>query len=279
MEKKGNKYKENIPACFVENAINTYPVSKLMPVAKLVCGSDYEVRFYHDKKHPLYFHNQEALRRALLRCFAMEEFDYRKTIIQGLNLKEAWTRKCAEKYVVYAEDHCLEIAGHVNDCFDKKKDWIREELLTGIRGLLEPVPAHFVWYRGGCPYDFSGELRKDGLVDLDQTVSDFLEHEYTGGSIATYESGCGLQWMTYGDGISYDTLEFAENIMQEGIREFLEGEFGEEIPQDVFEEVINTVHDCIYDECVACNFFFWEGAVEFAGIGEMTLSEVVKKEK
>ena len=30
------------------NAINTFPISKLMPAAKLVCSTDYAVRFYLD---------------------------------------------------------------------------------------------------------------------------------------------------------------------------------------------------------------------------------------
>lgn len=68
------------------NAINTFPISKLMPAAKLVCSTDYAVRFYNNKNHPKFYRNQEAFRHALRRCVAFNAFNHKETLIQMLDL-------------------------------------------------------------------------------------------------------------------------------------------------------------------------------------------------
>ena len=87
MGKPGRKWKESVPMDQVVEAINTYPISKLMPVAKLVCSSDYAVCFYNNKNHPKFYRNEEAFRKALRRCLHMGAFEHRTTIIEMLDLK------------------------------------------------------------------------------------------------------------------------------------------------------------------------------------------------
>lgn len=86
MGQRGRKYKEDVPADFVIEKINTMPINKLMPVAKIVCGTDYAVSHYQNKNHPKFYHNQEAFRKAMRRCFAIGAFEHRSTIVDDCSL-------------------------------------------------------------------------------------------------------------------------------------------------------------------------------------------------
>ena len=157
---------------------------------------------------------------------------------------------------------------------------IREQLLESLAAMLNPIPTHYEWHSNDCPYDYSGELYEDGKVSLEQTVSEFLENEYTGASRATYVSHYGLSYNTYGDSLSDDTLEIGCSIMTDGIKDFVQRNAG--IPCERFsrEEFFDIKTECnefdpIYDECRASDFFWATAAVEFAGIDKMTLKEVL----
>lgn len=146
--------------------------------------------------------------------------------------------------------------------------------------IYEKEKAHYEWRSNDCPYDYSGELYEDGKVSLEQTVSEFLESEYTGASRATYVSHYGLSYNTYGDSLSDDTLEIGCSIMTDGIKDFVQRNAG--IPCERFscEEFFDIKTECnefdpIYDECRASDFFWATAAVEFAGIDKMTLKEVL----
>ena len=87
MGRKGRKWKETVPMQVVIDAINTKPIKELLPAAKVVCGSDYAVRFYNNKNHPGFYKNEEAFRKALRRCVAIGAFDHRATIVRMLDLE------------------------------------------------------------------------------------------------------------------------------------------------------------------------------------------------
>ena len=168
----------------------------------------------------------------------------------------------------------------MNSLFLAQKDVIREQLLESLAAMLNPIPTHYEWRSNDCPYDYSGELYEDGKVSLEQTVSEFLESEYTGASRATYVSHYGLSYNTYGDSLSDDTLEIGCSIMTDGIKNFVQRNAG--IPCERFsrEEFFDIKTECnefdpIYDECRASDFFWATAAVEFAGIDKMTLKEVL----
>lgn len=87
---KNKDQEECIPFAFVINAINTMPIYKLKPVARLVCGTDYAVRFYDNPKHPKFYHKQDPFRKALRRCYTIGAFDHRETIVRMLELEEEY---------------------------------------------------------------------------------------------------------------------------------------------------------------------------------------------
>lgn len=63
---------------------------------------------------------------------------------------------------------------------------------------------HMLTHEYDPPWDSSGltetmQVSSHRLLDLYDTLMSWLENEYTGQSTATFSSGCGLYWETYGD--------------------------------------------------------------------------------
>ena len=85
MGKSGCKWKESVSMETVIQAINISPINSLLPIAKVVCGSDYSVRYYNNKNHPIFYHNDEGVRKALRRCLSIGAFNHRETIIRMLD--------------------------------------------------------------------------------------------------------------------------------------------------------------------------------------------------
>ena len=127
------------------------------------------------------------------------------------------------------KDHTEEIAKKINEQFELEKESIKEQLLDEIKGYITPVPSHYEWTRGDCPYDDSGELYVDGLVSLDQTIAEFLENEYTGEKEATYESHRGFYYECYGDKLCYVTQDIEGEILRKVTRKYLEELFGKSL--------------------------------------------------
>lgn len=101
-----------------------------------------------------------------------------------------------EKYLGYIEDNLDEVAEKVTRIFDERKKGLAATLCGMLRNAVS-CATHYEWRRGDCPYDTSGELKDCGDIDLNISIADFLEEEYTGGTKATYVSGHGLSYETY----------------------------------------------------------------------------------
>ena len=185
------------------------------------------------------------------------------------------------KYAGYVNSHVDEIAEYVNECFEQSKEFIKAKLIRQIRDELSPIPVHYELKYVYDPYDHSGILVEDGYISLDQTIGEFLENEYSGNKEATYESGRGWNYLTYNDEISYDTLDMASDIMFSAIRRHIENHFDKNISDDDFTDIHDSCRDFdeIYENCKAFDFFNSMGAVEFAGIENMLLKDIVRKGK
>lgn len=189
-----------------------------------------------------------------------------------------------EKHVVDNEDSIIEYVEHnakkialqINEDFERQKDKIREELMTIIENWLSPIPIHYEWEDDGCPYDSSGIIVVDGLITLDQTISEFLANEYTGYCEATYMSGQGFNYETFGEKLSYETLRIGFDIMICTIKRCLETHFKIKLTEEDLREIQSSCNefDDIYDECFTSYFFWYETAIEFAGIGNIKLNEI-----
>lgn len=179
-------------------------------------------------------------------------------------------------YVEYVNSNESKIAKHVNDRFEASKDFIRRELISAIKKYLTPIPVHYDWQQDRNPYDISGKIVKNRYVSLDQTIDSFLANEYSGNTEATYISGMGLRYNTYGDELCYVTMDIAANIMRSEIKENIENHFDVSLSDEDFEYIEDScgAFDPIYDECLACDFFDYEPAVKFVSIGGIKLTEI-----
>lgn len=175
----------------------------------------------------------------------------------------------------YIEDNCEEIAEKVDEYFVWSKGTIWKKVIAEIKSYLESTPEHYDWEPSKCTYDCSGKIVKNGKVDLNQTISEFLENERTGAKEATYISGCGYDYPTYGDDLSELTRDIGHDLLIECIRDTLDAALPIDISED---DIINAYYDNVYDNCIANEFFFWEGAIEFLNIGNVKLSDLVAKE-
>lgn len=181
------------------------------------------------------------------------------------------------KYVEFVNDNIEQIAEYVNQSFEQSKEFIRTKLIRLIRAYLADKPIHYIKEDDGNPYDCSGILVKDGYVSFDQTVIDFLQEEYTGDKEPTYISGMGWHYNTYADDLSYDTINIAYEIMLSAIRRYIENEFTVILSESEFDNIKTACRDFddIYDICIAFDFFYGEPAVEFCGISDMKLSDLM----
>lgn len=170
------------------------------------------------------------------------------------------------RYEKYIEAHAEEIAQLVNQDFENNKDELKIKVLHIIWGYIHPVPPHYIWVNS-CPYDIFGELKKDGMIDLNQTIAEFLEHEYTGNvnSSATYVSACKINWDTYGDRLGFD--------LQKRTEECLKFAFPD-ITNEEIEYAFNKKLDNVYGLSYVSDFFFYEKAIEFLGIGDVLLKDL-----
>ena len=103
-----------------------------------------------------------------------------------------------QQYTNYVNFHVEEIARCVDARFEKNKCQIKSKIVKEIKRYMTPLPVHFEIKRDNNPFDCSGILVEDGDITLNQTVTDFLQNEYTGNKTATYMSGMGWSYDTYG---------------------------------------------------------------------------------
>jgi len=64
----------------ITEVINDLPVKTLLRIGKRVCHSDYAVRFYNNKQHPQFYHNQEALKCSIRRAWGVGAFNHKEQI-------------------------------------------------------------------------------------------------------------------------------------------------------------------------------------------------------
>ena len=88
-----------------------------------------------------------------------------------------------------------------------------------------------------------------------------------------------MSYDTYGDRLSQFTLEIAGEYMHQIIKSIIEDRFNVSLSED---DMFTIIDDCddfepIYDACIAYEFFWWEGPIDFCDIGEMKLADIAKK--
>lgn len=205
------------------------------------------------------------------------EHDEKRIILKDA----AYYNEKTAQYIDYMVDHFEEICKAIDDAFEKRKP----EIIERLSGLLSAELGdgnltHYEWYKDDCYWDDSGNVREDGLVDLDQTVEEFL-HELTGTWIATFESHHGKSYDRYSDSFSYDTLDLGEEIMSDAILQCLSKAFpGKEWDdENLLDGIRDVMHDPFYNNTRTYEFFDAEGAFDFAGLMDKPLTDFVSERK
>lgn len=182
-------------------------------------------------------------------------------------------------YIEYINSNTESIANYVNSCFELSKDFLKVKLIRKIREYIDPLPIHYIKKFDGNPYDCSGIIVENGIINPNQTVKEFLENEYSGNKEATYISGMGWNYNTYGDELHYYTIELAADIMFPAIRRYIETTFSINLSEDDFERIKESCgeFDEIYDSCIASDFFSEYSAIEFVGIENIKLTKIIQK--
>ena len=100
---------------------------------------------------------------------------------------------------------------------------LKEKLKENIAKGVEEYKTHqaYEWERGDCPYDCSGELHKI----YNKTIGDVYDNDidilqaYTGNWEATYESGCGMNYLTVADEMTYDLRDIYDVYTDKFVKE------------------------------------------------------------
>lgn len=182
-------------------------------------------------------------------------------------------------YAKYVYSNTESIVKLINNNFEKSKEFIKTKLINTLREFLDPIPKHYDWKVDNNPFDYSGVIVENGIIDLNQTILNFLNEEYTGNKVATYLSGMGWHYETYEDELQYTTMEIASNIMLTTIKDCIETEFSVKLSENEFEEIRDACldFDDIYSDCKANDFFFSISAIQFVGIENIKLIDIIKE--
>lgn len=175
----------------------------------------------------------------------------------------------------YIEQHADVIGAIVDERFEETKPFVSTKLRKIIRSYLTPIPMHYEWVPDDCPYDRSGSLVAKGYIDINQTVASFLENEYTGSWTPTYESGCGKNYDTYGDDLSYEIISIAGTIMNDTIKKCIRETFALYVlSEDEIDDILDVARDSVYYECIASELFWCSEAIEYYNLSGIKLTEI-----
>lgn len=149
-----------------------------------------------------------------------------------------------------------EICDAVNAEIAEMKDDVRTylSLLVGNACDWGNDTPHFKWKSDGCPYDHSGVVEQQGNIDQNITIGAFFD-EYTGERRATFESGHGWNYISYSEALTEDIPSIEFYIMKKAIKKKVDSE---KLSQDDWFDLMDEIHDPLYDNTDAGLFFFPE---------------------
>ena len=70
------------------------------------------------------------------------------------------------QYINFVNDNIEEISNLVTKNIENSRNDFKKFTLVKIKECLDPIPTHYRWQPDDCPWDHSGELIKDGQVNL-----------------------------------------------------------------------------------------------------------------
>ena len=78
-----NQFKEIIGVTF-DVFSKTTSIKLLLRLGEKVCGCDYAIQFFDNKKHPLFYRKEEKVRSAVRHAWALGAFEHRDRILESV---------------------------------------------------------------------------------------------------------------------------------------------------------------------------------------------------
>lgn len=166
-----------------------------------------------------------------------------------------------EKCLNFFNENLKEVCEAIDDKILEESDNLTRFLSFVTNLSVNKETPHYEWYNDSNPYDHSGELKKDGFIDLTQPLEDFLK-EYTGSWEPTYESYHGKHWQNYDDTLSYDSLDIAGYIIKLVIDEYCKKLNCENLS----DEIIDDMFDDFYSNSLTYDFFHFSSTCDVLNI-------------
>lgn len=162
-----------------------------------------------------------------------------------------------------------------------KKEFIKflEDTITGPGGLPKLL-ERYEWRPDNCPYDHSGDVYETGVINIDESVADFIE-EYDGGWKPTFESGRGKEFTRLEEGISEYLMMEPYNVSRRIIHNMLDDKFPGEINDDNFQDILDEldweISDMI-DDAGGLNVLYYDGLIDYYGLSDQSVRNVIDKD-
>lgn len=171
----------------------------------------------------------------------------------------------------------------INKEFEERRPEIGERLTKILRNTLRggSLPHYELILQ--AEDGLFDAAKKVGTVDLDQTVRNFLNEEYTGDwAPVPMEGHTGKTWQVYAENLCDDVSRIGTEIMRESLFSWLDEECwydGEMDGEVAFgKEFWWHLSNFLYDNTAAGEFFDPEHAYVFAGLADKPLREFVPEE-
>lgn len=164
----------------------------------------------------------------------------------------------------------------------------KQEIICFVSLQLRENRTKFInykWEHDGCPYDTSGRIYEDGYIDIaNMSMEKFSEECYTGKSTATYLSGMGLYWNTYGDELCewfYDIAIYFERlaILRAFENEQQMTDFCKENDypyENEIDSLVTSIIEIMYGEGTVADNLWTMPLDVFTEIKEMSVADFIK---
>ena len=201
--------------------------------------------------------------------------------------KNAYTKK-TRKYIKYANSHLSDISKTTHHQFLLRHSILREEYIHRLSQVVsarlpdgqESVP-HYELQPSNNPETTPKLVEKGVITDLERTVADFLENEYSGQWQDPRGKDDEGYWRTWGDELNEESLKIVMETVKMGYRDVLTKAF----PDDFFPSIYasNSVFDHVIENRLEgfapwqsfYNTMFWRRYVEYLDLTDWKLKDVI----
>lgn len=170
-------------------------------------------------------------------------------------------RENYEKCLSFFDENLERICKVIDDKILEESDNLTKFLSFVTNLIVDKETPHYEWYNDNDPYDYSGDLKKNGFINLRQSLEDFL-NEYTGNWEATYISYHWKHWKNYDDELSNYSFEITSYIIEMVVKEYCIKLNCEKLASEIAEDMF----DDFYSNSLAYDFFHFSSTCDVLSV-------------